>query len=238
MARGRKKTENRDFRLEKVRAIEAAKFLKIKERDFYRLIEHGFIEASESGFYELGKVFDGYLKFSQVQEKLNIEKILLNFNEAAYVLGMSKSSFYRLIEQGFIPASHDGEGYRLKDLIRGYVESVTSIEELTKARIADIRARTKILNYKISERSGELFSAEIFTEIYEEVFEIVRARLSQIPTKAANLMINHAPPPKFVYDYVKADIDDVLHELSRYTDGKIKEEIFNRQVARHRKRIY
>lgn len=41
--RGRKKLEIRDFRLERVRAIEAAKFLKIKERDFYRLIEHGFL---------------------------------------------------------------------------------------------------------------------------------------------------------------------------------------------------
>ena len=234
MARGRKKIENRDFRLEKVRAIEAAKFLKIKERDFYRLIEHGFIEASQSGFFELGAVVDGYLKFSQVREKLNIEKISLNFNEAAYILGMSKSSFYRLIEQGFIPSSHDGNGYRLTDLIKGYVESVTSIEELTQARIADIRAQTKILEYKISEQSGELFSAKIFTEIYEEIFEVVRARLSQIPSKVANLVLGCAPPPKFLYDYVKVDIDNVIHELSRYTGGKIKEEIFNRQVARRR----
>ena len=68
MARGRKELEIRDFRLEKVRAIEAAKFLKINERDFYRLIEHGFITQSQDGFYELGAVFDGYMKFSQVQK--------------------------------------------------------------------------------------------------------------------------------------------------------------------------
>lgn len=75
MTRGRKKLEIRDFRLEKVRAIEAAKFLKIKERDFYRLIEHGFIARSQDGFFELGAVFDGYLKFSQVQNRLNVEKL-------------------------------------------------------------------------------------------------------------------------------------------------------------------
>ena len=51
MPRARKKV--RDFRGEKVSALEAAKFLNLPERSFYRLVETGVIPKSGDGEYIL-----------------------------------------------------------------------------------------------------------------------------------------------------------------------------------------
>ena len=237
MARGRKKLEIRDFRIEKIRAVEAAKLLKIQERDFYRLVERGFIPKSQGGFYELGAVIDGFLNFSQSQNKItDIKKIYLNFDEAAHVLGISKSSLYRLVNEGFIPVSYGAGGYRLADLIKGFVDSVTSIEDLTRERIRLTNARTEILKREISKKYGDLFSADIFIEIYDEIKMNVKTLLSAIPSKAASLLSATPPPPQFMFDYVKTFIDEAISELYYYTGEKIKEEIYFRQVRQENKR--
>lgn len=60
MPRARKKV--RDFRGEKVSALEAAKFLNLPERSFYRLVETGVIPKSGDGEYILGDVVEAYWK--------------------------------------------------------------------------------------------------------------------------------------------------------------------------------
>ena len=56
----RKKNQNRDFRSEKVTAPEAAAFLKLPERTFYRFVETGIIPKVGDGEYILGEVVESY----------------------------------------------------------------------------------------------------------------------------------------------------------------------------------
>lgn len=58
----RAKKQVRDFRGEKVSALEAAKFLNLPERSFYRLVETGVIPKFGDGEYILGDVVEAYWK--------------------------------------------------------------------------------------------------------------------------------------------------------------------------------
>ncbi|MBQ9564281.1 MAG: helix-turn-helix domain-containing protein [Synergistaceae bacterium] len=56
----RQKKSSRDFRSEKVNASEAAAFLNLSERSFYRLVEAGTIPKAGDGEYILGDITDAY----------------------------------------------------------------------------------------------------------------------------------------------------------------------------------
>ena len=56
----RRKNQNRDFRAMKVTAPEAAAFLNLPERSFYRLVETGVIPKAGEGEYILGEVVESY----------------------------------------------------------------------------------------------------------------------------------------------------------------------------------
>lgn len=58
----RQKKSSREFRAEKVNASEAAAFLALPERSFYRLVESGVIPKVGDGEYILGEVTDAYWK--------------------------------------------------------------------------------------------------------------------------------------------------------------------------------
>lgn len=69
MARGRKKESCRDLRNERIRAIEAAKFLNMNERLFYRLVEKGYIRKLDDGVYSLGDIVQDFLKLVTQQSR-------------------------------------------------------------------------------------------------------------------------------------------------------------------------
>ena len=56
----RTKKDKRDFRSEKLNAAEAAAFLNLSERSFYRLVETGIIPKAADGEYILGDITDAY----------------------------------------------------------------------------------------------------------------------------------------------------------------------------------
>ena len=56
----RRKSEVRDFYSQNVSASEAAKFLKLPERTFYRFVEQGVIPKVADGEYILGEVVEAY----------------------------------------------------------------------------------------------------------------------------------------------------------------------------------
>ena len=58
----RRKNQNRNFRTLKVTGPEAAAFLNLPERSFYRLVETGVIPKSGEGEYILGDVVESYWK--------------------------------------------------------------------------------------------------------------------------------------------------------------------------------
>lgn len=56
----RRKTQSRDFRTLRVTPSEAAAFLQVPERTFYRLVETGIIPKAGDGEYILGEVVESY----------------------------------------------------------------------------------------------------------------------------------------------------------------------------------
>lgn len=56
----RRKNQQRDFRTMKITAHEAASFLNLPERSFYRLVETGVIPKAGDGEYILGEVVESY----------------------------------------------------------------------------------------------------------------------------------------------------------------------------------
>ena len=56
----RRKTQSRDFRAIRVTPSEAASFLQVPERTFYRLVETGIIPKAGDGEYILGEVVESY----------------------------------------------------------------------------------------------------------------------------------------------------------------------------------
>ena len=56
----RQKTQSRDFRKIRVTPSEAATFLQVSERTFYRLVERGIIPKARDGEYILGEVVEAY----------------------------------------------------------------------------------------------------------------------------------------------------------------------------------
>ena len=56
----RRKTQSRDFRTLRVTPSEAAAFLQVPERTFYRLVETGVIPKAGDGEYILGEVVESY----------------------------------------------------------------------------------------------------------------------------------------------------------------------------------
>ena len=56
----RRKTQSRDFRGIRVTPSEAAAFLQVPERTFYRLVETGIIPKAGDGEYILGEVVESY----------------------------------------------------------------------------------------------------------------------------------------------------------------------------------
>ena len=56
----RRKTQSRDFRAIRVTPSEAAAFLQVPERMFYRLVETGIIPKAGDGEYILGEVVESY----------------------------------------------------------------------------------------------------------------------------------------------------------------------------------
>ena len=56
----RRKTQSRDFRTIRVTPSEAAAFIQVPERTFYRLVETGIIPKAGDGEYILGEVVEAY----------------------------------------------------------------------------------------------------------------------------------------------------------------------------------
>ena len=56
----RRKTQSRDFRNIRVTPSEAAAFIQVPERTFYRLVETGIIPKAGDGEYILGEVVESY----------------------------------------------------------------------------------------------------------------------------------------------------------------------------------
>lgn len=78
----RRKDEVRNFRKERISAPEAAAFLKVSERSFFRLVESGIIPKSDDGKYILGEVVDAYYQNRSSPKNLKAEQTRLTAAQA------------------------------------------------------------------------------------------------------------------------------------------------------------
>ncbi|MBR1486258.1 MAG: helix-turn-helix domain-containing protein [Synergistaceae bacterium] len=73
----RKKEIVEDYYNLRVSPIEAANFLKLSERTFYRLVEEGIIPKLDNGVYVLGEVVEAYYKNQNSMKGLTAAKTRL-----------------------------------------------------------------------------------------------------------------------------------------------------------------
>lgn len=78
----KRKSPIRNFRTEKITPVEAAKFLQLPERTFYRLVETGVIPKSEDGEYILGEVVESYWSNQFDAQGLNTARTRLTTAQA------------------------------------------------------------------------------------------------------------------------------------------------------------
>ena len=76
------KKERKDFYNEKISAIEAANFLRLPERTFYKYVEDGVIPKIRDGEYLLGDVVNSYWRNQMGKKGLMIAKTRLTNAEA------------------------------------------------------------------------------------------------------------------------------------------------------------
>ena len=72
----RQKTQRRDFRAIRVTPSEAAAFLQVPERTFYRLVETGIIPKAGDGEYILGEVVESYWRNQKKLPPARIDEAL------------------------------------------------------------------------------------------------------------------------------------------------------------------
>lgn len=119
----RQKKSNRDFRAEKVSAPEAAAFLNLPERSFYRLVETGVIPKAGDGEYILGDVTDAYWRNCFDSEGLTAARTRL-------VTAQAELAEAELAEER-------GELHRAAAVMRVWAENVTN----AKTRLLAIPAK-------------------------------------------------------------------------------------------------
>lgn len=87
-----------DYRSIGVSPKEAAAFLKLSERTFYRLVENGTLPKSENGKYKLGEIVDAYWSSKFDPEGLNIARTRLVTAQAELAeseLAIERGELYR-----------------------------------------------------------------------------------------------------------------------------------------------
>lgn len=140
----------------------------------------------------------------------------VTFDEAAKFLGLSKSSFYRLIETGIIPKSSNGE-YILGEVVESYWRSQFDPESLKAAQTRLVTAQAELKELELAEERGELHRASAVVKVWTDNVSNARTRLRSIPVKIApelvgqNLLV--------IQEKLKSVIDEALKELAEY-DGR------------------
>lgn len=141
----------RDFYHEQVNAQEAAAFLGLAERTFYRLVEERAITKVSDGVYVLGDVVDSYYKHLLGNKGLTAARTRLANAEAEL----------RELEL----AAEKGEMFRASDVSKAWTENVIN----TKTRLLAIPAK---IAHELVGKDLQAVSAILKREIYEALKEL------------------------------------------------------------------
>lgn len=160
----RQKRSNRDFRAETVNASEAAAFLALPERSFYRLVESGVIPKAGDGEYILGEVTDAYWKNCFDSEGLTAARTRLVTAQA------------ELAEAELAEAR--GELHRASAVVKVWADNVTN----AKTRLLAIPAK---IGPELTGQDLQTIQAKLKTAIYEALKELADYDAGRIARAAA-----------------------------------------------------
>jgi phage terminase Nu1 subunit (DNA packaging protein) len=148
---GRPHKTVRKFRSEIVSAVEAAAFLDLNERVFYRMVEEGILPKAGSGEYILGDVTEAYWKARLGTEGLEAEQTRLTKAKADL-------AELELAEQR-------GEVHRASAVMRVWADNVTN----AKTRLLSVPAK---LAPELVGKELQEIQAKLKTEISEALNEL------------------------------------------------------------------
>ena len=155
---------------------------------------------------------------NKVDELRNSE---LSAREAALFLGVSDRTFYRLVEDDFIPRLKEGV-YLLKDVIDGYAKSFSESKGLTAAKIRQANADAELKEIAIAEHKGELVPVPVVMKIYADNISNIRSKLLAIPVKIAPELVGKDLVS--MQAKLKHEIYEILKELANYDKERITHE--------------
>ena len=147
----RRKNQTRNFRTEKVTPTEAALFLKLPERSFFRRVETGVIPKVSEGEYLLGEVVESYWRNQFDSEGLKAAQTRL-------VTAQAELKENELAEQ------------------RGELHRASVVQKIWSERNVNIRAKLLSIPTKISpELVGQdllTIQAKLKAAVYEALEEL------------------------------------------------------------------
>lgn len=152
---------------------------------------------------------------------INYKKVIVNYEEAANFLNLSKSTFFRLIEAGIIPRSDDGN-YVLGEVVEAYWRNQFDSEGLRAAQTRLVTAQAELKEAELAEQRGELHRASVVQKIWSERNINIRAKLLAIPTKISPELVGK--DLLTIQAKLKDAVNETLEELADYDSGRITAE--------------
>lgn len=157
----RQKKSNRNFRSEKVSAPEAAAFLNLPERSFYRLVETGVIPKAGDGEYILGDITDAYWKSCFDNEGLTAARTRL-------VTAQAELAEAELAEER-------GELHRAAAVMRVWTENVTNAK--TRLLAIPVKIAPELVGQDLQTMKTKLKAA--ISEALKELSEYDARRIAR-----------------------------------------------------------
>lgn len=152
---------------------------------------------------------------------INYKKVIVNYEEAANFLNLSKSTFFRLSEAGIIPRSDDGN-YVLGEVVEAYWRNQFDSEGLRAAQTRLVTAQAELKEAELAEQRGELHRASVVQKIWSERNINIRAKLLAIPTKISPELVGK--DLLTIQAKLKDAVNETLEELADYDSGRITAE--------------
>ena len=162
----RTRKSNRDFRTEKLNAAEAAAFLNLSERSFYRMVEGGIIPKAADGEYILGDITDAYWRNQFDSEGLTAARTRL-------VTAQAELAEAQLAEER-------GELHRASAVVKVWTDNVSN------ARTRLLAIPSKIGPELVGQNLTEI-QARLKAAIYEALKELADYDAGRITRTAASL---------------------------------------------------
>lgn len=148
------------------------------------------------------------------------KKAEVNHEQAAKFLNISKSTFYKLIDQGVIKKADDGI-YILGEVVDAYYKNLLGNKGLEAARTRLANADAEKRELEVAEMKGQMFRASDVSKAWTDNVINAKMRILAIPAKISQELEGKEAP--VISQILKREIYEALNELAGYDERKITE---------------